>query len=665
MLNFSWPKPFQWRQLFKIFTKKEKFAFFVLLFLFAASLVFSSTKFYLKNTEIMAAQGGTFIEGVVGQPQFINPLYLASNDADRELVELIFSGITKYDENGKLIYDLAKDIQVQDDGKIFRVSLKENIFWSDSSRTSPKPLTADDVIFTIKTIQNQKDIPVNLKANWTGVEVEKGGDLEVLFKLKNPYAGFLANLALKIIPQHIWQGTQNFPISSDYILNNPIGSGPFKLENLRKDGSGNINSITLVKNQNYYGNQPFISKIRFVFFKTKEDLLNSAKTGEINGFSIQAPEGQDVASWGFMTYTFPLPRYFAIFLNPQKSKVLSDLKIRQALNYGTDKSDIVKNILDSQGEIVDSPILPDIFGMAQPSKTYQYDLEKAKSLLEEAGFKENSQGLREKTTKKEPAFQFKSTLQKGSTGVEVKELQKCLAQFSDIYPSGEINGNFGDKTVAAVIAFQEKYAAEILKPAGLTKGTGSVSSATRKKLNELCAQPTEEKTTLSFTLITVSQPTMIAVANAIKEQWRQLGIEIKIQAIEDNTALESDFIKPRDYELLLFGEALQSIPDPFPFWHSIQTKDPGLNVALYENKEADKLLEEARQTLDEKARKENLEKFQNILIKDAPAVFLYSEDYTYFVSKNVKNIKEKMISYPSDRFSTVEKWYINEKRGWK
>ena len=85
-----------------------------------------------------------------------------------------------------------------------------------------------------------------------------------------------------------------------------------------------------------------------------------------------------------------------------------------------------------------------------------------------------------------------------------------------------------------------------------------------------------------------------------------------------------------------FGEVLGSLPDPFTFWHSSQKNDPGLNLAGYENKEVDKLLKEARETLDESARKEKYETFQALLIEDAPCVFLYSPDYLYLISNKIK-----------------------------
>ncbi|MFH1894811.1 MAG: ABC transporter substrate-binding protein [Patescibacteria group bacterium] len=672
MLNFSpklklfafgkWPTGAQWGQFFNILTKKEKIFFSVFLTLLLASSISLFTNFYFKNTEIRPAKGGVFSEGVVGQPRFINPIYVSSNDVDRDLMELLFSGIMKYDENGALVYDLAKDIKTENDGKTYRVFLKDDVLWQDSgSGALTQKLTADDVIFTIKTIQNQ-DYKSPLRVNWLGVEAEKINDFEITFLLKNSYSAFLENLTFKILPSHIWQkiSVQNFPLS-DYNLK-PVGSGPYQFKSISRDGSGHVNSLVLEVNQKYYGKRPYLQEISFKFFESEKDLVASANNGRIDGFSLSAAGNEAFAEKSsFESYSFLMPRYFAIFFNAANSKALSDLKVRQALNFGTNKDDLIEKALNSKAEIVDSPILPNIYGFELPAKIYQFDKEKAKSLLDEAGFKETESGVREKIINKEPAFRFKSKLQIGSTGTEVTELQKCLAKYPDIYPSGQITGTFGSKTKAAVILFQEKYASEVLKPGGLTKGTGTVLSYTRKKLNELCAPATEEKIILKIKLATVDQAMLINTANILKQQWREIGVEIEI-ATSTSSDLENNIIKPRDYEMLLFGEALGGIPDPFPFWDSIQKKDPGLNLSAYDNKNADKLLEEARQTLDMAERQKKLEKFQDILIGDAPCVFLYSPDYVYFVSGKIKGIKEKMITDPSKRFTNIENWHIRTSR---
>lgn len=657
LLNFrisKWPSKNQWFQFFKILSKKEKILFSLLFFLTFWSFTFLLINFYFANTEIKPAPGGIFVEGVIGFPQYINPIYAPLNDVDHDLTELLFLGLMKYDEKGEIVPDLA-DCQIQEKGKIYDCNLKENIFWSDGQK-----LTTDDVIFTIKIIQDP-EYNSPLRANWLGVEIERISDSTLRFKLKNPYPPFLEYLTLKILPKHIWEkiSAQNFRFSEQNL--NPVGSGPYEFKELKKNGLGKPISLTLVSNPNYYGKKPNLSQITFNFFEKEEDLIWAFQTKEIQGFSVFDPRNYKSLKEYCCAFSFFMPRYFAVFFNPEKSKVLNEKDVRVALNYAVNKGEILEKVLENQGEITDSPILPEIYGFSLPKTFYQFDLEKAKEILENAGFKETETGKRVKTIQKEIEFQFKSDLKVGSRGKEVEELQKCLAKDPEIYPGGEITGFFGNSAKEAVIKFQEKYKEEILDPWGFKQGTGIVSKTTREKLNEICFETPAENLPLSFCLTTINQPFLIEIANLLKEQWKDLGADIEIKTF-DLPVLERDIIKPRDYEALLFGQALGLILDPYPFWHSSQKKDPGLNLALYENKTIDKLLEEARKTQDFQERTKKYEEFQNTLINDAPTVFLFNPDYFYLVSSEIKGVGPKIIVNPSQRFSGVENWYIRTQR---
>jgi len=658
-----WPSKSQWRQVFKILTKKEKVIVCVLLAFFVASALFLTLNFYFKNTEIKAAFGGSFTEGVVGSPRFINPIYGDISDTDRDLVQLIFSGLMKYSDSGEIIPDLVKEYKILEEGRVFEIYLKEDIFWQDGEK-----LTADDVVFTIETIQNP-EYKSPLRAAWVGVDIEKISNLSLRLKLKDPSAIFLENLTVKILPRHIWQNIPpgSFPLSI-YNLQ-PVGSGPYQLKNIRQDKVGNIQSLTLSENTKYFGEKPNIKEITFYFFNNEEELLQAAQRKEIQGFSLLDPRNYELFKKSDLeAHAFSLPRYFAIFFNPEKSEILANEKVREALNYGTNKEELVKIGLQDQGKIVNSPILPEIYGFNPPSNLYEFNKERAEDILEKAGFIKDENGKRSKIIKRDSAFQFKSELTAGSQGLEVKELQKCLsappAGGPDIYPEGEVNGIFDQKTKEAVIRFQKKYAKEILEPWGFKTGTGIVSKSTRKKLNSVCDLSPEKTLPLKISLTIPNQPFLVEVANLIKKQWESLGAEITIEAFDIQT-LEKDIIKPRNYQALFFGEVLLALPDPLPFWHSLQVKYPGSNLSLYENKDVDKLLEEARQSLNQGVRAEKLEEFQDILISNSPAVFLYSQDYIYLASKKIKGIDGKMIVDPSKRFSNIGNWYIKTQRAWK
>ncbi len=655
------PSKNQWMQFLKVLNKNEKKTFCVFLFLAFTSFSFLIITFYLDHTKVQPALGGYYSEAVVGSPRFINPIYAQTNDVDRDLVELIFSGLMKYGTNGDIVPQLAKEYSILEEGRVYQFTLKDNLFWHDK-----KPLTIDDIVFTIETIQNP-DFKSPLRVSWSGITVERVSDDTIRFVLEKPSSIFLEYCTLKIIPQHIWKsvGPENFPLSL-YNLK-PVGSGPYKLEELKQNEENKAVSLTLTRNENYFEEGPYIPKVTFYFFSTPEEMLKAYPTKDIRGMALSSPEKLPNINLGLKTYSFSLPRYFALFMNLNPStedpQALSNADLREALNYATDKEEIIQTVLLGYGDVVNSPVMSRIYDIKKPTETYDFDIEKAKTILEEAGFKETEGGYRVKVSSKSTSFQFTSNLKSGSQGNEVTELQKCLAKFPDVYPQGETSGYFGQLTKTAVIKFQEKYASEILTPYGLTSGTGAIGKSTMAKLNELCCTKTENFP-LKLSLATVNQPLLTKTASLIKEQWARIGVELDIETF-NVSVLERDIIKKRDYEILLFGEVLGFLPDPFPFWHSSQKKDPGLNLSVYENKNCDKLLEEIRKTFDEEVKKEKLEQFQDILIGDSPAIFLYNPKYFYLVSSEIKGLQDTIIPDPSKRLSNLENWYIKTKRVFK
>lgn len=680
-MNFKkLPSFSQWKQFFRILKKKEKITFSIFVVLSLSSFIFLSFNFYINNTKIVPAFGSLYTEGVIGQPRFINPIYGETNDIDRTLIDLIYSGLMTYNKNGEIVKDLVEDYKISEDGKIYEFILKNNIFWQDG-----RPLTTDDVVFTIKTIQNS-DYKSPLRANWLDVNIEKTSDKSFKFSLKNSYNSFLENCTVKIIPQHIWENVlpESFALSS-YNLQ-PIGSGPYVLSKLTQTNAGFIKSINLQVYRRYYNKLPYISDISFKFFNNKEDLTKAANQKNIDGFSLayldyNETQAQKEISQGwianerFKSYSLSLPRYFAVFFNsaapsqkgtnssPSSINIFSDENIRKALNYSVNKEELIKKINSltiHKVSIVESPILPDFFGYENPSIFYEFDIEKAKTLLDKVGFKDNGSNQRIKPNDKKPAFQFKKYLNVGSKGQDVTELQGCLARISNgdfkDFLLDESNGVYGKGTENAVNEFQKKYLPD-------TEPTGEVGKLTRQKLNELCIPPQSEGQLLQFTLTTINQPQLVEAANVLKSYWQNIGISVEIKIVEISEL--KSVIKERDYNALLYGQALGVLPDLYPFWHSSQINDPGLNLAGYQNKDADQLLKEARETTNDETKKEKYEKLQNTIIGKAPALFLYNNDFIYWVSEKINGIDTAKIVDPAKRLSNISEWYIKTKRVWK
>jgi len=667
MSSKKFPKFSQWKQIFKILKGAERMFFLVLVVLAISSATYLVIDFYINNTKIAPAYNGSFTEGVVGQPRFINPIYGETNDVDRTLIDLVYSGLMTYDKDGKIVNDLVKSYQLSSDGKTYTFILKDNLYWQDGVK-----LTADDVIYTIKTIQNS-DYKSPLRANWLNVDAEKISDNSFTLALGAPYNSFLENCTIKIIPQHIWKNVsaESFALSP-YNLQ-PVGSGFYSLSDIQETSNSFIKSLTLTVNNKYYGKLPYISQIYFNFFNSKNDLINAANQKTIDSFDISALDDNEASvekqvqqGWSanekFDVYSFSLPRYFAVFFNTQSSKILSDSSITQALNYSTNKPELIQKIESSYKEKIspiDSPILPNYFGYSNPTVNYSYNTDTANKLLDKSGFKDAGNDTRAKTNKKTPAFQFKSYLKIGSSGNEVVELQGCLSRLDDSFKAllqDETSGKFGKGTGDAVTAFQKKYL-----PA--TSSTGEVGAGTRKELNALCLAPQNTSIPLQFTLTTINQPQLVMTANLLKDYWQKVGITVQIKTVELSDL--KDIIKNRNYDALLYGQALGNLPDLYPFWHSTQINDPGLNLSEYQDKNADQLLKDAREALDSDVKAQKYEKLQDTILTDAPALFLYNPDYLYWVSEKVKGIDTTKIVDPAKRFENIQNWYLQTHRVWK
>jgi peptide/nickel transport system substrate-binding protein len=166
---------------------------------------------------------------------------------------------------------------------------------------------------------------------------------------------------------------------------------------------------------------------------------------------------------------------------------------------------------------------------------------------------------------------------------------------------------------------------------------------------------------LEFTLITAQWDELSQTAQLLKEQWGKIGAKVNINILSVSD-IQQNYIRPREYDALLFGQVLGSDPDLSSFWHSSQKKDPGLNLSLFGDGTTDKLIDDGRSEFDPEKRAAIYREFQYKLNQEIPAVFLYSPDFIYPINKKVQGIEIKNLTAPSQRFSDVNKWYIKTKR---
>ncbi|PIT89493.1 MAG: hypothetical protein COU27_00035, partial [Candidatus Levybacteria bacterium CG10_big_fil_rev_8_21_14_0_10_36_7] len=162
-------------------------------------------------------------------------------------------------------------------------------------------------------------------------------------------------------------------------------------------------------------------------------------------------------------------------------------------------------------------------------------------------------------------------------------------------------------------------------------------------------------------ITTIDLPENIKAAELIKDSWEKVGVKVDIISLPDSRIIR-EVIRPRKYEVLLFGVIVGADPDPYPFWHSSQIQDPGLNLSNFANRRADSLLEEARITSDSEKKSVLYKDFQEIIAEEIPAIFLYNPTYTYISHKKIIGIDIERVILPSHRFNNIEEWYVKEGR---
>jgi len=174
----------------------------------------------------------------------------------------------------------------------------------------------------------------------------------------------------------------------------------------------------------------------------------------------------------------------------------------------------------------------------------------------------------------------------------------------------------------------------------------------------------KDGTTLDITLTATNDPEQARVANNIAEEWRILGARVNIELIS-NSNLWQDILSNKKYQILLATEIIGADFDLYPFWHSSQSGQFGSNLAIFKNYEADQILESVHQIDNQTDKLKKYQRLLEIFSEELPASFLYKENYSYALAKDVKITTPKIIDQPNDRFINIEYWYRNTERKWK
>lgn len=336
--------------------------------------------------------GGVYTEGLVGSPGRFNPILDFYNQVDRDVDRLIFSSMIAFDDWGNPVPDLAEAWGVSVTGDVYNVTLRENAVWHDG-----EPLTSADVLFTIDLLRNPDNpVPADIAALWRSVEVIAFDEYNLQFRLEEAFVPFVDYLAFGILPQHLLEGKSGEDLIADGFNLSPIGSGPYKFENLLSEDR-TITGLVLTAFEEHYDKRPLINQIVFRYFATDEEALAAYQNGEISGISQINSSGLSafIDEVDLNAYTSRLPELSILLFNLDNEALLfiQEIEVRKALYHAINRPWLISQALNGQGLVANGPIFPNSWAYySETVETYDFDPGLAVKLLQEAGYIIPSEG---------------------------------------------------------------------------------------------------------------------------------------------------------------------------------------------------------------------------------------------------------------------------------
>ena len=323
--------------------------------------------------------GGVDLDGTLrfslgGEVSVLNPI-LSTDNVSSAVEGAIFTGLVAVNEKLEMIPDLAERWAVSPDGKTWTFHLRKNVKWHDGV-----PFTAEDVKFTFDSILNQKVNSVRRSdfiIEGKPIEFKAVDKYTVQAILPQPFAPFLINAGIGIIPKHLLAGKD---INKADFNRKPVGTGPFIFKEWR---SGD--HVTVVRNPDYYLGKPKLAQIIYKEIPDENSRLVALEADEIDETDIPPKDyARMKTAKGVNVYEYDALLYTYLGFNLASPK-FANPKVRQALAYATDKKQLVDLIFKGLASPAYAPSAPVSWAYSNKVPKYEFNIEKAKQLLKEAG----------------------------------------------------------------------------------------------------------------------------------------------------------------------------------------------------------------------------------------------------------------------------------------
>lgn len=331
-------------------------------------LVLAGVMMIVPAVAVFAEDGNETLVYGSGDYTRINP----AMDEHGEINILIFNGLTSHDGNDQVAPGLAESWEFDEESCTYTFHLAENVKWHDG-----EPFTADDVKFTIEAIMDPENGSENAPNYEDVQEITVVDDHTVSFKLDAPNVAFLDYMTMAVLPKHLLEGED---MQTSDFFRHPVGTGPYKLESWEEG-----QAITLVKNEDYFKGEPNIDTVVFKIVPDDNAKALQLKSGELD-LALLTPK--DAATFAedeaYTCYDMKTSDYRGILFNFWNEYWQENKDLIPAVCYAMDRESIINAVLLGQGMPAYGPLQRNIYNN-EDVEHYDYDPEKAKAVLEEAG----------------------------------------------------------------------------------------------------------------------------------------------------------------------------------------------------------------------------------------------------------------------------------------
>jgi peptide/nickel transport system substrate-binding protein len=319
-------------------------------------------------------RGGTLTIRMAADVPNLRPWQPRSR-GEEQITSMLYSGLMRLDEKLQPQPDLARSFSASADGRLITFTLRTDVVWHDG-----QPLTADDVVYTLSALRDLPPTTALLEDMQRIAEISAPLTNTVVISLTERYAPIFAELTVPILPKHVLIGKN---IDTYDFWENPIGSGPFQFGE-RVPGA----SVTLNMNPRFYRGQPLLDHVAFLV-ADPTIAVEALRDGRL--LLAELPWEQrnalDDVTPPLLKGSYPENGYYFLAFNVREGHPFADVRVRQALALAVDLPEVVRQATADQGIPIYNSAVPGSWADFVRPTTPTVDLERARILLDEAGWK--------------------------------------------------------------------------------------------------------------------------------------------------------------------------------------------------------------------------------------------------------------------------------------